>query len=106
MKKINENKFWQELVSEFYTQGQFNQESYNCLNAFLECPEIIAIQQTKDLDEDECNRRKNKIFELLDVQKQCDKKRKYRAGNNSPGHSQVEQYDEKQEKYISEFMKK
>ena len=32
MKKINENKFWQELVSEFYTQGQFNQESYNCLN--------------------------------------------------------------------------
>ena len=106
MEKISENKFWQELVSEFYTQGQFNQESYNCLNAFLECPEIIAIQQTKDLDEDECNRRKNKIFELLDVQKQCDKKRKYRAGNNSPGHSQVEQYDEKQEKYISEFMKK
>ena len=106
MKKINENKFWQELVSEFYTQDQLNQESYNCLNAFLECPEIIAIQQTKDLDEDECNRRKNKIFELLDVHKQCDKKRKYRAGNNSPGHSQVEQYDEKQEKYISEFMKK
>ena len=106
MKKINENKFWQKLVSEFYTQDQLNQESYNCLNAFLECPEIIAIQQTKDLDEDECNRRKNKIFELLDVHKQCDKKRKYRAGNNSPGHSQVEQYDEKQEKYISEFMKK
>ena len=106
MKKINENKFWQKLVSEFYTQDQLNQESYNCLNAFLECPEIIAIQQTKDLDEDECNRRKNKIFELLDVQKQCDKKRKYRAGSNSPGHSQVEKYDDKQEKYISEFMKK
>ena len=65
MKKINENKFWQELVRKFYQQGQIDRESYNCLHAFLSVPEIIAIQQAKDLDEDECNRRKNKIFELI-----------------------------------------
>ena len=43
MKKINENKFWQEFISEFYTQDQVNQESYSCLNAVLECPEIIEM---------------------------------------------------------------
>ena len=43
MEKISENKFWQKIVSEFYTQDQLNQESYNCLNAFLECPEIIEM---------------------------------------------------------------
>ena len=43
MEKISENKFWQDFISEFYTQGQINQESYNCLNAFLECPEIIEM---------------------------------------------------------------
>lgn len=43
MKKISENKFWQEIISEFYQQCQISQESCNCLNAFLECPEIIEM---------------------------------------------------------------
>ena len=43
MKNISEKEFWQKIVSEFYTQGQISQESYNCLNAFLECPEIIEM---------------------------------------------------------------
>ena len=43
MKNISEQEFWQKIVSEFYTQGQISQESYNCLNAFLECPEIIEM---------------------------------------------------------------
>ena len=64
MKNISEQEFWQKIVSEFYTQGQISQESYNCLNAFLECPEIIEMLNGCELSSEECKIQSDKNFQI------------------------------------------
>ena len=73
MEKISENKFWQDFISEFYTQGQINQESYNCLNAFLECPEIIEMLNGCELSSEECKQYRAAILDVLSKKIQSDK---------------------------------
>ena len=68
-KKISENKFWQEFISEFYTQDQVNQESYSCLNAVLECPEIIEMLNGCELSSEECKQYRTAILDVLNTKR-------------------------------------
>ena len=43
IENISEKEFWQKIVSEFIHRAKLVQESYNCLNAFLEVSEIIEM---------------------------------------------------------------
>ena len=69
MKNISEQEFWQKIVSEFYTQGQISQESYNCLNAFLECPEIIEMLNGCELSPEECKQYRAAILDVLNTKR-------------------------------------
>ena len=69
MKNISEKEFWQKIVSEFYTQGQINQEFYNCLNAFLECPEIIEMLNGCELSPEECKQYRTAILDVLNTKR-------------------------------------
>lgn len=69
MKKISENKFWQEIISEFYQQCQISQESCNCLNAFLECPEIIEMLDGCELSQEECKQYRAAILDVLNTKR-------------------------------------
>ena len=69
MKNISEKEFWQKIVSEFYTQGQISQESYNCLNAFLECPEIIEMLNGCELSPEECKQYRTAILDVLNTKR-------------------------------------
>lgn len=69
MKNISEKEFWQKIVSEFYTQDQLNQESYNCLNAFLECPEIIEMLDGCKLSPEECKQYRAAILDVLNTKR-------------------------------------
>ena len=69
MKNISEQEFWQKIVSEFYTQGQISQESYNCLNAFLECPEIIEMLNGCELSSEECKQYRAAILDVLSTKR-------------------------------------
>lgn len=69
MKNISEKEFWQKIVSEFYTQGQISQESYNCLNAFLECPEIIEMLNGCELSLEECKQYRAAILDVLNTKR-------------------------------------
>ena len=69
MEKISENKFWQEFISEFYTQDQVNQESYSCLNAVLECPEIIEMLNGCELSPEECKQYRTAILDVLNTKR-------------------------------------
>ena len=69
MEKISENKFWQEFISEFYTQDQVNQESYSCLNAVLECPEIIEMLNGCELSPEECKQYRAAILDVLNTKR-------------------------------------
>lgn len=69
MEKISENKLWQEFISEFYTQDQVNQESYSCLNAVLECPEIIEMLNGCELSPEECKQYRTAILDVLNTKR-------------------------------------
>ena len=95
-----QNIFWRQLTSEFYEKQEIYQESYKCLNAFLNVPEIIEIQTKKYLGENEYEKYKNTICKLSEFYKQHNQER---FNNNLSGNNITKSSEEK---CISDFMEK
>ena len=95
-----QNIFWRQLTSEFYEKQEIYQESYKCLNAFLNVPEIIEIQTKKYLGENEYEKYKNTICKLSEFYKRHDRES---SNNNLSGNNITKSYEEK---CISDFMEK
>ena len=106
MEKISENKFWQEFISEFYTQDQVNQESYSCLNAVLECPEIIEMLNGCELSSEECKQYRAAILDVLSTKRSdLTKKRRFNPTKNFQiGIKKAEEYLLDEKTFIDEHM--
>lgn len=67
---MKKNKFWNEIVEEYYGEGKLTQESYECLTAFLKVPEIAGILEESRIEESECMEVRQDLIEAVLKQKQ------------------------------------
>ena len=106
MKNISEKEFWQKIVSEFYTQVRINQEFYNCLNAFLECPEIIEMLDGCELSQEECKQYRAAILDVLNTKRSDLTKREDSIRQKlSDRNKKAEEYLLDEKMFIDEHMK-